>query len=78
MSETNNRATKKWQALCIVGVLAINYATILRTEIFAEMRTGASVVEAVTQGDLPLTIFGILVSVVGFAWLLHLLFGKTK
>lgn len=78
MSDTESGATKKWQALCIVGVLAINYATILRTEIFAEMRNGASVVEAVSQGDLPLTIFGILVSVVGVAWLLHLAFGKTQ
>lgn len=67
---------RRWLMLAVVAALAIDYATILRIEIFAEMRAGRSFVEALTHGNAMLTGIGVLISVAGVAAILYLAFGR--
>ncbi len=72
------RKGRRWLVLAIVAALAIDYATILRVEIFAEMRAGRSFAEALTHGNVALTAIGVAISVVGVAAILYLLFGRRE
>lgn len=69
---------RRWLALAIVAALAIDYATILRVEIFAEMRAGRSFADALMHGNRALTAIGVAISVVGVAAILYLLFGRRE
>lgn len=75
---SNKRASKRRSIAIIAAVLAIDYATILRIEIFSEVENGESFLEAVTQGNLYLTAIGILISVVGVALIIYLLAGQKR
>ena len=79
MSEAPIRgSTLRWLIAVIAAVLAIDYATILRIEIFSEVDDGKSFLEAVTQGNPYLTAIGILISIVGVAWIIYLLAGHNR
>ena len=67
---------KRWLIACVVSVLIVDYATILRIEIFDEIGNGRTALEAVTQGNLLLTFLGIIISVLGVALILYLLLNK--
>ncbi len=69
---------RRWLILAIVAALAIDYATILRIEIFAEMRAGRSFIEALAHGNALLTGIGLLISIVGVAAVLYLVFGRRS
>lgn len=69
---------RRWLIPVIVAALAIDYATILRIEIFAEMRAGRSFIEALAHGNAWLTGFGVLISIVGVAAVLYLVFGRRN
>ena len=62
----------------IAVVLVIDYMTILRVEIFEEWRNGKPALDAVLEGNLPLTLLGITISVVGVAVILTLLTGNRQ
>lgn len=61
-----------WLTVVIVIAIAIDYATIMRVEIFDEVKSGKSFLQAVNEGDLVLTAIGITISVVGVAWIFYL------
>ncbi len=69
---------KRWLIAAILAVLALDYATIMRVEIFDEVKSGKSFLEAVMHGNLHLTALGILVSIVGVAWIIYLLAGHNR
>ncbi len=69
--------SRAWLIAVIAVVLAIDYATIIRIEIFSEIRNGKTALQAVTEGNLVLTLVGITISVIGVAWILYLLLGKS-
>lgn len=69
---------RRWLLLAIVAALAIDYATILRIEIFAEMRAGRGFVDALMHGNVVLTAIGVTISVVGVAAILYLAFGRRE
>lgn len=69
---------RRWLLLAIVAALAIDYATILRIEIFAEMRAGRGFVDALMHGNGVLTAIGVTISVVGVAAILYLAFGRRE
>ena len=71
-NNTGNKGSGTWQIVFILAVLIIDYATILRIEIFDEMNNGRSALDAVTQGNLVLTSIGIIISVLGFAWIFYI------
>ena len=76
LSDPNQRNRKPRSPVCltviIVIALAIDYATIMRVEIFDEVKSGKSYLQAITEGDLVLTAIGISISVVGVAWIFYL------
>ncbi len=74
----NKPASTRWLIAVIAGVLAIDYATILRVEIFNEVKTGKTWLEAVMHGNIFLTAVGISISVIGVAWILYLLIGQKR
>ncbi len=69
---------RRWLLLAIVAALAIDYATILRIEIFAEMRAGRGFVDALMHGNGVLTAIGVAISVIGVAAILYLAFGRRE
>jgi hypothetical protein len=76
--EIKKSSNRTWLIIWIIAVLAVDYATILRIEIFSEVKNGKSVVEAVMHGNVFLTAVGILISVVGVAWVVYLAAGKNN
>ncbi len=69
---------RRWLLLAIVAALTIDYATILRIEIFAEMRAGRGFVDALMHGNGVLTAIGVAISVIGVAAILYLAFGRRE
>ena len=69
---------RRWLLLAIVAALAIDYATILRVEIFAEMRAGRDFGAALMHGNVVLTAIGIAISLLGVAAILYLAFGRRE
>lgn len=69
---------RRWLLLAIVAALAIDYATILRIEIFAEMRAGRGFVDALMHGNGVRTAIGVAISVIGVAAILYLAFGRRE
>lgn len=67
------RIPKSWRVALILLLLAVDYATILRVELFNEMAGGKTFLEAVLHGNPYLTALGIAISVIGCAWLIMLI-----
>ena len=77
-SASGRNKSRRWPIAIIAAVLAVDYATILRIEIFAEIKNGKSFLEAVTEGNPYLGAIGILISIVGVAWIMYLLAGQGR
>ncbi len=67
-----------WLIVGLLALLALDYATLLRIEIFDEVTQGKSFLDAVVDGNPYLTALGIGISVVVVAWILYLLTGRAR